>query len=109
MSFLGGFDDNCSLETCERYSPKTEKWESVAKLSCPRGGVGLAALGGRLYAVGGHDGRNYLNSVEAYDPLTDRWVLIIMIEPHREKTCLWGFQPGATQTGLYGHRRWQEA
>ena len=72
LYFLGGFDDNCSLETCERYSPKTEKWDSVAKLSCPRGGVGLAALGGRLYAVGGHDGRNYLSSVEAYDPLTDR-------------------------------------
>ena len=27
------------------------------------------------------------------------------IEPHCEKTCLWGFQPGPTQTGLYGHRR----
>ena len=70
----GGFDDNYSLDTCERYSPKTQKWESVFRLSCPRGGVGLAALGGRLYAVGGHDGKNYLNSVEAYDPLTDRLV-----------------------------------
>ena len=70
----GGFDDNYSLDTCERYSPKTQKWESVFRLSCPRGGVGLAALGGRLYAVGGHDGKNYLNSVEAYDPITDRLV-----------------------------------
>jgi len=39
---------------------------------CARGGVGVAALGGRLYAVGGHDGSNYLSSVEEYDPCLDR-------------------------------------
>jgi len=42
-------------------------------MSCPRGGVGVAALGGKLYAVGGHDGSNYLSSVEEYDPSTDRY------------------------------------
>ena len=26
-----------------------------------------------------------------------------------EKTCLWGFQPGPTQTGLYNHTRMLEA
>ena len=26
-------------------------------------------------------------------------------EPRREKTCLRGFRQGATQTGLYSHRR----
>jgi kelch-like protein 8 len=46
----------------------------IGKMSCPRGGVGVAALGGKIYAVGGHDGSNYLNSVEAYDPITDRYV-----------------------------------
>ena len=25
-------------------------------------------------------------------------------EPCREKSCLWGFRPGLTQTGLYGVR-----
>ena len=30
-------------------------------------------------------------------------------EPHHEKTCLWGFRPGPTQTKLYSHRRWLEA
>ena len=44
----------------------------VASMSCCRGGVGVSALGGRLYAVGGHDGSNYLNSVESYDPLTNK-------------------------------------
>ena len=44
----------------------------VGHMSCARGGVGVASLGGKIYAVGGHDGTNYLNSVEAYDPLMDR-------------------------------------
>ena len=30
-------------------------------------------------------------------------------EPCHEKTCLWGFRPGRTQTGLYSLRRWLEA
>ena len=30
-------------------------------------------------------------------------------EPRCEKTGLWGFRPGPTQTKLYGHRGWLEA
>ena len=30
-------------------------------------------------------------------------------EPRCEKTCLRGFRPGPTQTGLYSHRRWLKA
>ena len=37
-----------------------------------------------------------------------RCVLVIN-EPRCEKTGLWGFQPGPTQTELYSHRRWLEA
>ena len=33
----------------------------------------------------------------------------IIYEPHCEKTCLRGFPPGPTQTGLGSHRRWLEA
>ena len=33
----------------------------------------------------------------------------LIFEPHYETTGLWGFRPGPTQTGLYNHRRWQEA
>ena len=28
----------------------------------------------------------------------------VLIEPRHEKTCLWGFRPGKTQTGLRSHR-----
>ena len=67
----GGFDDNSPLDSVERYNPNTRVWCPVTSTLCPRGGVGVAALGGRLYAVGGHDGTNYLSSVEEYDPSLD--------------------------------------
>ena len=56
----------------ERYDSSKDSWTLVAPMSCPRGGVGVAALGGKIYSVGGHDGTNYLNSVEAFDPIEDR-------------------------------------
>ena len=40
---------------------------------------------------------------------TDGHIKCVLFEPRREKTCLWGFRPGLTQTGLHSHRRWLEA
>jgi len=60
-------------------------WSTVVSMSCPRGGVGVAALGGKLYAVGGHDGSNYLSSVEEYDPCTDRCLYTV----HTVSICLY--------------------
>ena len=34
---------------------------------------------------------------------------VLVIEPRCEKTCLWGFRPGKTQTGLRSHRSYLEA
>jgi kelch-like protein 8 len=64
----GGFDDNAPLDCVEQYDPIKNIWTTVASTATPRGGVGVATLCGRLYAVGGHDGSNYLDTVEAYDP-----------------------------------------
>ena len=33
---------------------------------------------------------------------------IVTNEPRRQKTGLWGFRPGLTQTGLCSHRKWLE-
>ena len=41
--------------------------------------------------------------------LTAKLFGTILFEPRCEKTGLWGFRPGPTQTGLYSHRRWLEA
>ena len=57
--------------------------------------------------------QTFANNNGAYRPaLWCRLVFIIKIrswflyEPRREKTCLWGFEPGPTQARLYSHRRW---
>lgn len=41
-----------------------------------RGGLGLAVLGGYLFALGGHNGREYLTLAETYDPLEDKWATV---------------------------------
>ena len=46
-------DQNESLSSVERYNPALDSWEEVAPLSAPRRSVAVAALNGRLYAVGG--------------------------------------------------------
>lgn len=35
--------------------------------------IGVAVLGGPLYAVGGHDGWSFLDTVERWDPATRQW------------------------------------
>ena len=49
----------------------------------PRAVVGVAALGGCLFAVGGHNGKNYLNTVECYCPASDAWVEISPMKTSR--------------------------
>lgn len=68
----GGFDDNSPLSSVERFDPRVNHWEYVAELTTPRGGVGVATVMGRVFAVGGHNGNIYLNTVEAFEPRTNR-------------------------------------
>ena len=43
----------------------------------PRISLGVAALGGKLYAVGGYDtAGTAVNSAEVYDPIDNSWNLI---------------------------------
>lgn len=51
---IGGFDDDSPLSTCERYDFTSNTWSFLPELSCARGGVGVASMGGRIFAVGGH-------------------------------------------------------
>lgn len=72
LTLAGGFDDNSPLTSVERFDPRCNKWEYVAELTTPRGGVGIATLMGKIFAVGGHNGNAYLNTVEAFDPVVNR-------------------------------------
>lgn len=46
------------------YEPNANKWQQVSSMTTPRLGVGVASLGGYLYAVGGSDGDSPLASAE---------------------------------------------
>lgn len=52
---VGGRDGVSCLKTVEVYDPHTNKWSGCASMSKRRGCVGVAVLGGCLYALGGHD------------------------------------------------------
>jgi len=48
-------------------------WSSVAPMDVSRAVHGVAALGGKLYAMGGDDGTTILNTAEVYDPSENSW------------------------------------
>jgi len=58
------------------YNPATDTWQERAPLPRNLGHVGVAELGGKLYAIGGFTGDVHMHPqslVIVYDPKTDRW------------------------------------
>ena len=73
----GGFDGQRELDTVAVYDPGGAgqpggAWSTAARLNAPRGGLGLVALGPRLYAVGG-GWTTPLDFSEQYDAQTGVW------------------------------------
>ena len=90
---VGGFahleqlnvDDLEPLDTAEVYDPHTDGWQPMAKMSTARAGFGLAAVGGKMYAIGGWDGEvQIMKSVEAYDPQLGSWALVESMGEERQ-------------------------
>jgi DNA-binding CsgD family transcriptional regulator/N-acetylneuraminic acid mutarotase len=73
---VGGYDGQREYATVEQYDPAREgqgtPWRQRASMSMRRGGLGVAAVAGNLYAVGG-GWNGYLAFNERYDPQTDHW------------------------------------
>lgn len=61
---VGGRDGLKTLNTMECLDLETGNWTQLTTMNTHRHGLGVAVLGGVLYAVGGHDGWSYLNTVE---------------------------------------------
>lgn len=58
------------------YDPRTDHWSQHAPLPLPLSHVGVAALGGKLYAFGGFTDIVHLQPQSVsyvYDPRSDRW------------------------------------
>ena len=74
---VGGYDGRRELDTVAVYDPAGEgtasgPWSAAAALGQARGGLGLVALGTRLYAVGGGWSAS-LTFNEQYDVQTAAW------------------------------------
>src|SRR3972149_1879600 len=72
---VGGYRDLWPwkpMATVWRYDPGVDRWEPRRAVPPPRGGVAVAVVSGKLYAVGGKDGQVFTTN-EEYAPVADSW------------------------------------
>lgn len=56
------------------YDPASGQWTELPPLPTPRDHLGVAALEGKVYAVGGRNRQSFtLGTLEALDPATGKW------------------------------------
>ncbi len=77
--------DTSALSSVERFDPSTNRWTRVADLPVTLHHFGLAALGGKLYAIGGYTRSFSTHSaaVFSYDPSNDRWSTVAPLPRRR--------------------------
>jgi len=86
---VGGFGDADqelqALDTAEVYDPQTDGWQPLAKMTTSRSAFGLAAVDGKIYAIGGWCAEQSVmrDSVEAYDPQLGSWALVASMSVKR--------------------------
>jgi hypothetical protein len=82
LYIIGGHNQSSggiSLALVERYNPDAGGgWETVAPLNHYRESLGVAAVGGKIYAIGGNKYKSGVideigNWMEIYDPSTNTW------------------------------------
>ncbi len=78
-----------------QYDPRTDKWMTIAPMLLERCRFFLAAVDGKLYAVGGlgeHDDQGEFVSCECYNPATDMWESIAPLPASRMQHAgaVWG-------------------
>jgi N-acetylneuraminic acid mutarotase len=60
------------------FADPSSKWQSVGQMRTPRGGIGVAAIGTRIYSFGGEgnlapSSRGVFDNVESFDTTTKKW------------------------------------
>jgi N-acetylneuraminic acid mutarotase len=88
--YTGGRFSWTPLGTVFEYEPAQNSWRGRAQMPTPRGGHGLAAVGGKLYAVGGSTDRA-TNAHEVYDVAADRWTTANPMPTARDHLAAVGF------------------
>lgn len=73
---LGGrAPHSLAVTTAERYDPKTNRWERLAPMPVPSGGLAAAATDDAVIAIGGgnDEAGTVTGAVQELDPKTDEW------------------------------------
>ncbi|MEM6991815.1 MAG: kelch repeat-containing protein [Myxococcota bacterium] len=72
---IGGLADGQAVADAWTYEPGADTWLPIADMPTPRDHLGVATVGGLLYAVGGRDGSigGHTDRVDVYDPARDTW------------------------------------
>ena len=61
------------LNSMERFNTETNQWEQLSPMRYQRSDLAVAAVDGKIFAVGGFSGQDQMSSVEIYDIETDTW------------------------------------
>ena len=92
---MGGYTGGrVRWETLDRvweFVAGREAWQARAPMPTPRGALAVAALGGRLHALGGASD-SVSNAHEVYDPATDRWARANAMPTARDHLAAVAFQ-----------------
>jgi len=65
-----------TIQPTSSSAPKEDSWTTKSPMHEARGGLGVAVVNDKIYAIGGYNGSGpYLATNEEYDPATDTWTL----------------------------------
>ena len=75
--------DFIALDTVEVYDPATDSWTIKQHLNTPRGAPAVAAVNGKIYAIGGQkEEHGAIDTVEEFDPAANAWTTKPSKMPH---------------------------
>ncbi|XP_010004994.1 PREDICTED: actin-binding protein IPP [Chaetura pelagica] len=72
----GRWSDSRALSCVERFDTFSHYWTTVSSLHQARSGLGVAVVGGMIYAIGGEDNSMIFDCTECYDPVTKQWTTV---------------------------------
>jgi N-acetylneuraminic acid mutarotase len=111
--FIGGTTHNDGQNAAMEYDPALDSWRLLASMKAGRGSVGVAAVDGKLYAIGGREPNGAVVSTnEVYDPSTNRWKALAPLPRARDHFAIGvvdgkihvaggRFGPSTERTGLH--------
>ncbi|XP_074859282.1 actin-binding protein IPP isoform X2 [Carettochelys insculpta] len=72
----GRWSDSRALSCVERFDTFSQYWTTVSSLHQARSGLGVAVVGGMVYAIGGEKDSMIFDCTECYDPVIKQWTTV---------------------------------